>query len=497
MTQNNDFNNIFDNDIDSRMAKAIHEDRKKRKERDRRRKKRATRRKVALALLALVAAFCLCIGLARILHSDVFENEEEFREFADHAFESDSVCPQTETDAREYYFNDGTSYAIRRGDWVNGDIKSYLDKKSEAIIKKETKGGKDAPMAVLIDDAAYESENGTISTVVHYSTYVADGRHMKIRDAHVETNLFDGESGKGISTLQTLNVNYKTKAQEYAEEYFSKTYNKKELSDDWERFVTSDDSNFNKFVITKDQISFFFDDGTVLREGEGTPSMDVPNKIIGTTIRPAVLERYIDKKKPMVALTYDDGPYSKTENEILDTLSENGCVATFFYLGNRVKDDHKSAVRAVKIGCELGNHSWSHPVLSQLETKEIVSEITKTNAVIYKYCGVEPVIARAPYGEFNDKVLKRTGMAQIAWSLDTEDWKTRDAETTFKRIKNTKNLDGKIILMHSIYEPSAEATELIVPWLKEHGYQTVTVSELIKYRTGKPPQAGKVYKKIK
>ena len=99
--------------------------------------------------------------------------------------------------------------------------------------------------------------------------------------------------------------------------------------------------------------------------------------------------------------------------------------------------------------------------------------------------------------EGNDKVLKRTGMAQIMWSLDTEDWKTRDADATFKAIKNTKNLDGKIVLMHSIYDSTAEATEMILPWLKENGYQTVTVSELIKYRTGKPPQPGKVYKKVK
>ncbi len=75
------------------------------------------------------------------------------------------------------------------------------------------------------------------------------------------------------------------------------------------------------------------------------------------------------------------------------------------------------------------------------------------------------------------------------------DWKSRDPEAIFKAVKKAKSLDGKIILMHSIYEESAEATELIVPWLKENGYQTVTVSELIKYRTGRTPKAGQVYKK--
>ncbi len=496
MAPEKDYNNIFDNDIDLRMANAIHEERRKQNEKQRRRKKKAARRRALLSLVVIAAVLCLCIGLAKLLHSDVFDNEEEFHAFADDTFETDCVCPDNDVDEREYHFSDGTSYAILRRGWVNGDTKSFLDERINAIVHDVTKDD-DAPMALLIDAAAYEAENGTISTVVHYGTYNADGRHMKKENAFVETNLFDGTTGKGVDSLQVMNVNYKTKAQEYGKEYFSKTYNSKVLSEDWERFVTSDDTNFNKFVITKDVIAFFFDDGTVLNKGEGTPAMDIPLSIIGSTIRPSVLERYIDKKKPMVALTYDDGPYSKTENKIVDTLSKNGCVATFFYLGNRVKDDHKSARKAVEIGCELGNHSWNHPVMSQLETKEIVSQINKTNAVIYKYCGVEPVVARAPYGEYNDKVLKKTGMAQIMWSLDTEDWKTRDADATVKAIKNTKKLDGKIILMHSIYDSTAEATEEIIPWVRENGYQTVTVSELIKYKTGKPPQPGKVYKSVK
>lgn len=499
MADGTKLNDIFDNNLDERMAKAIHEDKKRRNERDRKRRKKAARRKLALILIACCAALCLVIGLAKLLHSDVYDNEKDFKSFADDAFETDGVCPASDVDEREYHFSDGTSYAIRRGDWVNGDTKSFLDNKINAIVKnaekKPEKG--EPPMALLIDASAYESENGTISTVVHYSTYNPDGRHMKIEKAQVETNLFDAKTGRGVDTLQVMNVNYKTKAQEYAQEYFSKTFNDKELKEKWENFVTSEDANFNKFVITEDQVSFFFDQDTVLISEKGTPSINVPLSIIGSTIRPEVLERYIDKSKPMVALTFDDGPYTKTETKILDTLEQNGCVATFFYLGNRVKNDHKSGSRAVKIGCELGNHSWNHPVLSQLDSNQIVTQISKTNGVIYKYFGVEPIVARAPYGEYNDKVLKKTGMAQIMWSLDTQDWKSRDADSIVKNIKKAKNLDGQIILMHSIYDESADAVEEIVPWLKDNGYQTVTVSELIKYKTGKPPQPGKVYKKVK
>ena len=73
------------------------------------------------------------------------------------------------------------------------------------------------------------------------------------------------------------------------------------------------------------------------------------------------------------------------------------------------------------------------------------------------------------------------------------DWKYRDGQKIFDAVRSASNLDGKIILMHSIYESTADATDKIIPWLKENGYQTVTVSELIKYKTGADPQAGNIY----
>ncbi len=484
-------NNRFDSDLDERMAKAIREEKKKQKEREKKRKNRAAARKFALIMIALAAAVCLCFGLVKFFSSDIFETEEEFIAFADDAFASDSVCPESGVDERDYQFSEDRSVAVRMGDWVDGDTKSFLDRQISSISEKNTDC-----KALLIDTAAYTAENGAVSAVVHYSTYVADGRHMKRGASYVDTYLFDPSTDRVAEPLQVMNVNYKGKARDYAEEYFSKTFSNKQLSENWQDYVDSTEANFNKFIVTAEHVTFFFDEGTVLKEGEGTPAMSVPQTIIGSAIRPEVLERYIDKKKPMVALTFDDGPYTPTETKILDVLERNGSVATFFYLGNRVKNDHESAVRAVRIGCELGNHSWSHPVLSQLDNKQVVSQIKKTNAVIHKYCGVEPVVARPPYGEFNDRVLKKTGMAQILWSLDTLDWKSRNPKAIFKAVKKAKNLDGKIILMHSIYDESAEATELIVPWLKEQGYQTVTVSELIKYRTGRTPKAGQVYKKL-
>ena len=82
----------------------------------------------------------------------------------------------------------------------------------------------------------------------------------------------------------------------------------------------------------------------------------------------------------------------------------------------------------------------------------------------------------------------------ILWTVDTLDWESRDGKKIFDHVTSQGNLDGKIILMHSIHDSTADATEKIVPWLKAQGYQLVTISELIKYKTGADPVPGKVYR---
>ena len=126
----------------------------------------------------------------------------------------------------------------------------------------------------------------------------------------------------------------------------------------------------------------------------------------------------------------------------------------------------------------------------------MAKQISRTNSKITEICGVESAVSRPPYGDYNTKVLKAAGMAQILWTVDTLDWKTRNPRKIFKAVKAAGNLDGKIILMHSIYKETAKATEYIIPWLRQQGYQTVTVSELIKYKTGDAPKPGTVYRKL-
>lgn len=203
--------------------------------------------------------------------------------------------------------------------------------------------------------------------------------------------------------------------------------------------------------------------------------------------------RTIDPEKPMVALTFDDGPSQYTER-ILDCLEEYDAKATFFVVGERVDEYADILKRTYEMGNEIGNHSYSHKILTKLDRDGISSQIEKTNRAIYDILGVNPTLMRPPGGGYNNKVKKAVDFPLILWSIDTLDWKTQNASSTVKAVfKDVK--DGDIILMHDLYKASATAAEQIIPRLIEDGYQLVTVSELAQYRGGL--ENGMVYGRIK
>ena len=84
-------------------------------------------------------------------------------------------------------------------------------------------------------------------------------------------------------------------------------------------------------------------------------------------------------------------------------------------------------------------------------------------------------------------------MPAVSWDVGHAGLEDQKRKEDIQKREVGQNLDGKIVLMHSIHDETAEATEKIIPWLQKHGYQTVTVSELIKYRQGSEAEKGKIY----
>ena len=192
--------------------------------------------------------------------------------------------------------------------------------------------------------------------------------------------------------------------------------------------------------------------------------------------------RNINPNKPMVALTFDDGPNPNSTDRILDTLSKHNAVATFFDLGKQVEAYPEIVKREEAIGCEVASHTYSHYNLNNLSASFIKDEINKSANAFRKVLGHDVSLVRPPYGNANALVQANVPYPLIHWNIDTLDWKSRNKEAILKEVRAIENYDGKIILMHSIYLTTADAVEVIVPELINKGYQLVTISEMAYYK---------------
>lgn len=220
---------------------------------------------------------------------------------------------------------------------------------------------------------------------------------------------------------------------------------------------------------------------------EGSPAPETPVEPLPET------QRVVDPTRPMVALTFDDGPHAVYTDQILDILEKNGAVATFFEVARNLPKAPDAVRRAVDLGCEIGSHSYRHANLGKMDQAAQQADQAAADAIFQEVLGTTPTLLRPPYGSMN-KTLKTTcGRSIVTWSIDTEDWLSKDADKVVASVQNAGNLDGQVILLHSIYGSTVEATEALVPWLLEQGYQLVTISELIQLRFGDQVEPNRSY----
>lgn len=228
-----------------------------------------------------------------------------------------------------------------------------------------------------------------------------------------------------------------------------------------------------------------------LREGEANVTCTLYNNLSATckivvTEQKAKIRKNLDRTKPMVALTFDDGPDASNTEQILKSLKSVNGRATFFLVGSRIEGEEDIVQQEFNAGHEIGNHSWDHQYASNISEKEQRAEMNKTNEAIRKVIGEYPTVFRCPGGITSNVYETENINPIILWSIDTLDWSTKSSQATFNAIKRVfkkgQNLDGDIVLMHDIQDSTPKAVANIVKYLDKKGYQLVTVSELAYYR---------------
>jgi len=196
----------------------------------------------------------------------------------------------------------------------------------------------------------------------------------------------------------------------------------------------------------------------------------------------------VEKEEKVVSISFDAAWGNEQTNDLLDILDKYKVKSTFFLVGDWV-DKYPDSVKEIdKRGHDVGNHSNTHPHMTQLSNEKISEEVLLCNNKIKEITAKDTTLFRPPYGDYNNAVVEnvqKNGMYCIQWDVDSLDWKDPSPETMVKTIMK-KIKPGSIILMHNGAKNTPEALPMIIEAVLQEGYTFVPISELLlkgKYTT--------------
>jgi len=181
-----------------------------------------------------------------------------------------------------------------------------------------------------------------------------------------------------------------------------------------------------------------------------------------------------------VAISFDASWGGDKTMKLLDILDEYGVKTTFFLVDIWVKNYPELTREIVARGHEIGNHSTTHPHMSQLTAEKIAEELNIQADHVEALTGVRPTLFRPPYGDYNDRLIttaRDMGYQSIQWSVDSQDWKNRGVEDVIKRAGKAQS--GDIVLFHNDAEYTVEALPTILKDYQARGLTVVPVSEIL------------------
>ncbi len=345
----------------------------------------------------------------------------------------------------------------------------FDQEKTNQIISDMIKELPDAEGITFLDYESYTCGDQYESVLFHYRLF---DMNQQLQTEYYQGFTFDKEDGDLVSLNEVLRRNYN----DLIKEQFQKQANITLSTTEAISFALRE----NEIVLSdqQHQIALSFD--------QFQPYIKIPGKGIAKERLEIKREVKVDPNKPMIALTFDDGPSLYT-NEFMAVFEQYNATASFFMLGSNVEQYPDTVKHMVENGFEVCNHSWDHQSIASDDKSFILKEIFDTQDSIYKLTGHEPTRIRPPYGAHNDLTYEAANGNDIhitLWNVDTLDWQNRDAHVTLSRAKEG-TFDGAIILFHDLYPTSLAAIKELIPYLQAQGYQLVTVSDLFKYKGDK------------
>ena len=190
-----------------------------------------------------------------------------------------------------------------------------------------------------------------------------------------------------------------------------------------------------------------------------------------------------------IALTYDDGPNPSATPALLDVLARHKTPAAFFLIGTFVMQWPKLVQRIAREGHAIGNHSTTHPNLTELTPAQITAELSSTTSALARL-GIVTDLFRPPYGYHNAAVAEvatALSLRMVLWDITGFDWSGEYASQIVEAIERQITDRGGIILLHDGYHvrsgadrrSTVEATDMLIPRLQAREFRFVPLTELL------------------
>lgn len=345
----------------------------------------------------------------------------------------------------------------------------------DAVAELEKSGEKEPELVIDYEDGETE---GLLSVLFYIETEVDGKKETKTSKWIYNKRKSEVVDAEGLFTAPA----YRYIAGQVNALQATEGHESEETGETETNGFTGTREEFSSYLLTAEGAKFYYE-----KDGERNeiliPYLEI-YAYMEVTINGTVWADHIrdlDPEKPMIALTFDDGPHYQQTPRLLEILEKYDVKSTFFILGDRVTwgESNETALKAVyDAGHEVGSHTYTHAHLKTLSAEEITEEVTKTRDVIYSVIGEYPVFVRPPYGQYDEKVQKNAYAPLVNWHIDSEDWKSKDTDTIVEHVL-AEARDGMIVLMHDIHWFTVDAVERIIPELQARGYQIVTVRELL------------------
>jgi peptidoglycan/xylan/chitin deacetylase (PgdA/CDA1 family) len=192
---------------------------------------------------------------------------------------------------------------------------------------------------------------------------------------------------------------------------------------------------------------------------------------------------------PYIAMTFDDGPHPSNTPRLLDMLKQRNIKATFYVVGQLARQYPNIIRRILAEGHEIGNHTYTHPILTKISDDRIRKELGDTHKALVDIAGYHPRTMRPPGGGTNARLKQwffdEYGYSTIMWSVDPMDWKRPGVSVVTSRLVNGAH-SGAILLAHDLHKPTIDAMPNTFDGLLSKGYRFVTVSQLLNMESSAP-----------